>query len=320
MAVANIETYASCLAASRSTEVSSSEPWRQLLGRLASLALISEALLTPKPALVDRRGSGAHSDLTLESMLKSAMVLEPFFQEMANLSSGEGPSLPLREELAECGRRAEIAMHQATGGSNSHRGAIWCLGLLVAGASMQDGEIEPSEIAAAAAQISAFPDRNASNLDTHGLVVKRAYGVGGARIEAQSAFPHVIGLGLPHLRRRRLEGASEITSKLDALMAIMSNLDDTCLLFRGGLKALQTAKTGAKEVIDFGGTDNPRGINRLFQLDSDLLHLNASPGGSADLLAATIFLDSLDCLNNSDNKRMMTNVSIMDKNLLERRN
>jgi triphosphoribosyl-dephospho-CoA synthase len=266
----------------------------QLLGTLATAALVTEATLTPKPALVDQRGSGAHNDLTLESMLRSALALEPFFQEMARISSGARPDLSLREELAECGRRAEIAMRQATGGANSHRGAIWCLGLLVSAAAMQEGDTHASAIAETAAKIAAFPDRNASDLETHGLVMKRTYGVGGARVEAQSGFPHVIKVGLPHLRNRRRAGATETSYRLDTLLAIMSNLDDTCLLYRGGLQALKTAKSGAQEVIAFGGTNNPRGMARLFQLDKDLLQLGASPGGSADLLAATLFLDSLD--------------------------
>jgi triphosphoribosyl-dephospho-CoA synthase len=289
--------------------------WCQLLGTLASAALVTEATLTPKPALVDRRGSGAHNDLTLESMLKSAAVLEPFFQEMALISSGSRPNLSLREELAECGRRAEVAMHQATGGSNSHRGAIWCLGLLVAAAAMQEGEAHASEIAETAAKIAAFPDRNASNLETHGLVMKRTYGVGGARVEAQSGFPHVIKIGLPHLRNRRLAAATETSCRLDALLAIMSSLDDTCLLYRGGLQALKTAQSGAQEIIALGGTSTPRGIARLFQMDRDLVQLGSSPGGSADLLAATLFLDSLDCV---DNRKVRA--EFIDKTSMGRRN
>ncbi len=310
MVVGGIEAYSSHQSVSASS--SPTESWWQLLGTLASSALVSEATLTPKPALVDKRGSGAHNDLTLESMLKSALALEPFFQEMARISSGMRPNLSLREELAECGRRAEIAMHQATGGSNSHRGAIWCLGLLVSAAAMNTGKSQVSEIAETAAKIAALPDRNASDLHTHGLVVKRTYGVGGARVEAQSGFPHVIKVGLPHLRNRRLEGAPEISCRLDTLLAIMSCLNDTCLLYRGGLRALETARSGAKEVITLGGTDNPRGMARLFQLDRDLVHLGASPGGSADLLAATLFLD---CLSSLDNKNVRVSAEFMGKTM-----
>jgi triphosphoribosyl-dephospho-CoA synthase len=79
----------------------------------------------------------------------------------------------------------------------------------------------------------------------------------------------------------------------------MSTLDDTCLLYRGGGPALETAKLGAREVLALGGSNSPSGMARLFQLDKDLIKLHASPGGSADLLAATLFLDSLDCPDKS---------------------
>jgi triphosphoribosyl-dephospho-CoA synthase len=299
--------------------------WCVQLGKLATAALLSEAELTPKPALVDRRGSGAHSDLTLESMLKSARVLEPFFVKMASIAgsaSSATPTQELREALANCGRQAETAMLSATGGSNSHRGAIWCLGLLVAGASMYERQccetqeltskpcvfsevadntlIESSnesriqQIGFLAAQIAAFTDRNAPALETHGLVMRRLHGAGGARFEAQSGFPHVVHTGVPFLRSQRLANIPETACRLNTLLAIMSSLDDTCLLYRGGLSALESARAGAREVLSLGGTHTPSGMARLFQLDKKLLELGASPGGSADLLAATLFLDSLE--------------------------
>lgn len=277
------------------TAVRTNELRSRKLGRLASEALIIEATLTPKPALVDKRGSGAHSDLTLASMLKSAIVLEPFFVEMARIACGMTPSIELRETLAECGRRAEEAMLSATGGSNSHRGAIWCIGLLVAAASMHQFNTDCELIAKLASQIATCPDRHSPHCNTHGLVMQRKYGVGGARIEAEKGFPHVIKIGLAKLRARRLAGAVDAVCQLDALLAIMSSLDDTCLLYRGGPPALETARKGATEVLLFGGTETPHGMCRLFKLDTDLLQLGASPGGSADLLAATLFLDLLDC-------------------------
>jgi triphosphoribosyl-dephospho-CoA synthase len=117
------------------------------------------------------------------------------------------------------------------------------------------------------------------------------YKVSGARGEAQAGFPHVITIGLPILHRSRQEGSSETQARLDALLAIMASLDDTCLLHRGGLAALNKARTGAAAVFAAGGTATVQGWELLQRLDRDLLALKASPGGSADLLAATLFLD-----------------------------
>ncbi|MBY0357251.1 MAG: triphosphoribosyl-dephospho-CoA synthase [Candidatus Obscuribacterales bacterium] len=269
------------------------KPRWQTLGKLASSVLLAEARLTPKPGLVDERGCGAHIDVTLEAMLKSALILEPFFHEMAQIAVGQEVCMDLRERLADCGRRAEIAMYAATEGSNAHRGAIWCLGLLVAATAMHDDHASVWDICETAAHIAKLRDSKAQKADTNGLIVERSYGVKGARGEAQAGFPHVTAVGLPYLRHRRKEGFSESSARLDTLLGIMSTLDDTCLLYRGGMAALNTAKRGAKEVLRLGGTNTVSGMNMLFQLDKRLIALKASPGGSANLLSATLFLDAL---------------------------
>jgi triphosphoribosyl-dephospho-CoA synthase len=259
------------------------------LASLAVQALIEEAELTPKPALVDGRGSGAHTDLSLPLMRRSARSLRVSFERMARISFQRIPSQTLREELGVLGRSAERSMLWATGGVNSHRGAIWILGLLVSAAAM--GSISPKEMAAGAGQLARLPDRFAPKRQSNGWRAYRIYQVAGARGEAQTGFPHAITIGLPVLRRARRQGASETKARLNALLAIMMSLNDTCLLHRGGLAALKTAQAGAAAVCAAGGTTTARGWKLLQQLDRDLIALNASPGGAADVLAATLFLD-----------------------------
>ncbi|WP_259295217.1 triphosphoribosyl-dephospho-CoA synthase [Paraburkholderia sp. DHOC27] len=271
------------------------------LARLAVTALMDEVQLTPKPALVDRRGSGAHRDLDLDLMLRSAHSLEPTFAALARAARHRVPSATLRAELAQIGRAGELAMMQATGGSNAHRGAIWIVGLLVAGAAMQATEhATPVDHAAAicqlAAQIACFPDHSAdpaASVDSHGERVRQRYQVGGARQQAQDGFPHVIEIGLPALHAARAGHVPEAAARLDALLAIMASLDDTCLLHRAGLAGLHAGKTGARRVLESGGSSTASGALALAELERALLALNASPGGSADLLAATLFIDML---------------------------
>src|ERR1700684_1789488 len=81
------------------------------LAALATQSLIAEAELTPKPGLVDRRGRGAHDDLSLKLMTKSATALEPYFAAMGACSGAQDLSKDLRVELAEIGRDAERAMY-----------------------------------------------------------------------------------------------------------------------------------------------------------------------------------------------------------------
>jgi triphosphoribosyl-dephospho-CoA synthase len=265
------------------------------LASLARQALIAEAELTPKPGLVDRRGAGAHSDLSLTIMRLSATAIEPHFREMASISGGACPTQGIREQLAAIGRNAERAMFRATGGSNSHKGAIWVLGLLLSAAAMQDDENPTaSEIAATARAIASFEDRAAPRRVSHGDVVSERYGASGARGEAFQGFPHVVDVGLPTLRLRRTSGATEQAARLDALLGIMARLDDTCLLYRGGTDALIAAKKNALAVESAGGVGTQIGRRQLAVLDRQLLNLKVSPGGSADLLAATIFLDAIE--------------------------
>ncbi|MGB8537043.1 MAG: triphosphoribosyl-dephospho-CoA synthase [Acidobacteriaceae bacterium] len=264
--------------------------------RLASLAreaLIAEAELTPKPALVDRRGSGAHGDLSLALMKQSANAIEPYFAAMASCSQGHDIDGNLRSQLAAIGRYAERAMYQATQGSNAHKGAIWILGLLVSAAIRVPGH-NAREIVAAAGAIARLPDRAQPKLLTHGDMVRHRYGVGGARMEASTNFPHVMNCGLPMLRDRRARKYPEEICRLDALLSLMAELDDTCVLYRGGVEALCVVKAGARGALDAGGYVNANGRQRLRALERELIARHVSPGGSADLLAATIFLDALE--------------------------
>ena len=267
------------------------ERWAAALAARAVRALIEEALLTPKPALVDRRGPGAHRDLDLGKLLRSACALRESFERMALEAAGASADLPLRERLGALGRQGERAMLAATGGSNAHRGAIWVLGLLVAARALGGCAATVREVAGVAARLARLPDRHAPRLATHGARVCREFGVGGARAEAAAAFPHVTEVGLPALAAARRRGATEPCARLDALLAIMSSLDDTCLLHRGGWQAVEAARSGARSVLALGGSGSAAGAAALAALDADLLRRNASPGGCADLLAACLFLD-----------------------------
>jgi triphosphoribosyl-dephospho-CoA synthase len=175
----------------------------------AVASLVDEALLTPKPGLVDRRGSGAHADLDLDVMLRSASSLHDTFAAIARRAAGGRPDQRLREDLAALGREGERAMLAATGGSNAHRGAIWSVGLLVAGAALDPGRPAPRAVASRSAAIARYPDRFAPDRTTNGAQACARYGVAGARGEAWSGFPHVVSVGLPSLRAARGSGVSE---------------------------------------------------------------------------------------------------------------
>jgi triphosphoribosyl-dephospho-CoA synthase len=264
------------------------------LSTAAVSVLIEEAELTPKPALVDRRGNGAHHDLNLVRLWRSAQSLQDGFADLARAAAVEKSPLWLREQIGRIGRDMERRMLAATDGSNAHRGAIWALGLLVTAAAQLRSERNVARIAAAAAALARLPDQFAPRPLSNGERVRWRFGARGARGEAQAGFPHALGVGLPTLRAARERGVPEDCARLDALLAIMASLDDTCLLHRGGVAALETAKAGARAVLAAGGTAAPAGLERLYRLHGELMALWASPGGSADLLGVTLFLDRLE--------------------------
>jgi triphosphoribosyl-dephospho-CoA synthase len=263
------------------------------LASLARESLIAEAELTPKPGLVDRRGSGAHHDLSLALMRQSATAIERYLAAMASCSQSQDIDINLRSHLAAIGRDAERAMYQATQGSNAHKGAIWILGLLVA-AAIRVPSGNAREIAATAGAIARLPDRAQPKLITHGDMVRNRYSAGGARMEASNNFPHVTKCSLAMLRSRRTNKHPEEVCRLDALLSLMAELEDTCVLYRGGLEALHVVQSGAQAVLDEGGSSTSGGRQRMYKLDRELIARHVSPGGSADLLAATIFLDALE--------------------------
>ena len=281
-------------AISTNPTVSQASRWRpHHLAFIAKQALTAEAELTPKPGLVDRRGSGAHTDLSLDLMRHSAETIEPFFASMAIASSKRPLSRLLRQELGAIGRKAEHAMFVATGGTNTHKGAIWVLGLLVAAAS-QSEDLNPIRVAELAGSIARLPDLVRPELVSHGDVVRERYGLAGARGEAHADFPHVVKVGIPALRAARVTGKSESVSRLFSLLSIMAELDDTCVLYRSGLEGGEMVKADAKAVLAVGGPGSQEGDAALRRFDRKLLEKRISPGGSADLLAASLFLDCLE--------------------------
>ncbi len=273
--------------------VLTAEELAERLADTATQALIDEARLSPKPGLVDSRSSGAHQDLNLDLMVRSAHSLTPTFYALALHSWQRPADIALRQDIGRLGRAGEAQMMVETGGINTHRGAIWAMGLLVSAVAMQPESLLPQHIAQRAAKIAALPDAFSPKKFSKGSHAVQRYQVPGAREEAQGGFPHIIDCALPQLHRSRSRGASESEAQVDALLAVMTRLTDTCVLSRGGLPALNAMHQGAQAVLAAGGMHSVAGRQQLRRLERRMLADNVSPGGAADLLAATLFLDSV---------------------------
>ncbi|MEV7090677.1 triphosphoribosyl-dephospho-CoA synthase [Streptomyces sp. NPDC093085] len=259
----------------------------EALARAAAGALVAEAALTPKPGLPDTR------EADFGALRWSAGALVPGLAAMAAAArrAPDGPDRRLRTELGAIGRSTERAMARANAGTALHHGAVWPLGLLVAAAALEPAK-EPDELPGVARQIVTFTDPGAPRRPSPGSAVASRYGAAGARGEARAGFPHV-RRGLAALRRARQEGAREPGARLDALLTVMTTLQDTGLLHTAGPHGLRTVQNGAREVLDAGSTATGPGRSALAAFDTRLREAGLHPRGSAHLLAATLFVDGL---------------------------
>ncbi|MFJ9739360.1 triphosphoribosyl-dephospho-CoA synthase [Streptomyces sp. NPDC101166] len=262
----------------------------ETLAQAAVAALIGQLALAPKPGLPDPRDLAARATRRDHRGLRwSAKALAPGLTAMAAAARRTGePSPALRAELGAIGRCAEHAVGLTGGG---HRGALWTLGLLVAAAAL-DPRARGDEVAAIAKRIAAHPDRGAPRRPSRGSTVSAKYGAAGARGEARAGFPHV-RRALGALGSARSAGATETRARLNALLTVMSTLQDTELLHVAGPAGLRHVQAGARGVLEAGGAGSGQGWEALAVLDADLAARGWSPRGSAGLLAGALFVDAL---------------------------
>lgn len=241
----------------------------ETLGEMAENALLAEVHFTPKPGLVDEANNGAHRDMDVPLFERSAHALRPCFEEFVRL--GIQGALPAA--LQQAGVRAEQAMFAATGGVNTHKGAIYSGALLLhAAGRLLSGEEEGNLCELAAQTAAAIP----APTGTHGAAVRAQ--CGGIRTEAVSGYPTAQAV----LRQLRQSGP------LDALLLSMSRLDDSTLWHRGGAEGAQLVRSRAADILAAPASEREARTRRL---DAELIERNLSPGGSADLLAMAFFLE-----------------------------
>ncbi|MEH2491703.1 triphosphoribosyl-dephospho-CoA synthase MdcB [Bradyrhizobium sp. AZCC 2230] len=273
-----------------------SQPGRALhaeqLGHLASLCLKLEVESYPKPGLVSHIDNGAHRDMDAGLLCRSADALTPFFCDLA-AAGAEGAGM---NRLRAIGVAAERAMLAATFGINTHRGAIFGLGLLCAAAGYRNAVGIRKSLGRLVSErwgedILSGP----VSLRSHGAVAARRYGAGGARGEAAHGFPSVYDLALPALHAaRKLAPHDEEAVRIQTCMTLIADVNDTNLLHRGGSEGLRFAQASASAFLGAGGVGSPGWRSRAADIHQAFVARNLSPGGSADLLAMTLFVDRLE--------------------------
>jgi holo-ACP synthase/triphosphoribosyl-dephospho-CoA synthase len=264
----------------------------------AQRALLYEVAATPKPGLVDRANNGAHKDMDFFTFLDSASVLGPYFKRCALQGMGGAAPESLLDELRLCGVMAEESMLEATNGVNTHKGAIFSLGILAAAAGYLYGGAEQMSVERLSRVCAIIAGKTPEELPagkakTHGGDAYKKYGLTGIRGEAASGFASAVNVGLPALIQAEKDGLDINTACVAALLKLLAVAEDTNVAHRGGQKALRelqarikTAKKG--EELDFAKA-----------LDAELNGRGISPGGCADLLAVSLMFKFLTDVINS---------------------
>ena len=265
--------------------------WPYLVADLAERALRMELDAPLKPGLVGPDSNGAHGDMNYALMGRSIAAIRPYFSRMALASSAD--------ELRQLGIDAEKAMLKATGGVNGHRGAIFALGLAVHvfGRRMEfvDNKRVMQKYLAQTARVLLGNSKKDNELHStalsHGEAAVQQYGVKGARAMALDGYKDLFAFWLPYFHGiRKQPFALQRT-----LVCLIASLDDTCLIHRVGYERSGLLRGEASEIFDeiAHGTDYEKTESLLKGLCARYAAEGASPGGAADMLALTVFIDSL---------------------------
>ena len=269
------------------------------IAEIAKQSLLQEVYTAPKPGLVDPISRGSHTDMDVADFERSAAALEPYFADCVKAGAhgrGEPPKATF-PRLRALGLEAERRMYAATGGVNTHKGAIFSLGILAGAVGRllrPDGYIPSTkEIlceGACIARAAIEHDLERAEGSTAGGRAYLQHGLRGIRGEVADGFPSLTQIALPAYRRARASGKNKNDAGALTLLHLIASVYDTNLYKRGGMEGLLYAQERARALLLCGEPT----AKDLLQLDADMIARDLSPGGCADLLALTYFLTDLE--------------------------
>lgn len=252
-----------------------------IIAHLATQALQAELDTTPKPGLVDKDSNGAHRDMDYALMQRSIDTLHPYFVKLALLGCAD--ALPTHTSIRDIGIEAERAMLSATNGVNTHKGALFSMGLaVVAAAHEKDTDSLQTTIKALAAS---FPDTNGTHGSKAKLLSMGTTAIKGALDNAREGYEMLFAEWLPFYIERRKERDAHTLHK--TLLRIMCDLDDTNVIYRTDLATAEEVKQEARALLDSFSKAALKDMDRRYTAR------NISPGGAADMLSLTIFIGSI---------------------------
>lgn len=270
------------------------------IGEALHQAMLLEVCAQPKPGLVYPGSHGAHTDMGLLTFMVGTAAVTPALVLCAQSGREHAGDLPsLLPELRRIGVRYERRLLAATRQVNTQRGILFTAGLLCGAAgflSRTHSRLDTGLLLdAVAAMAQGLVQRELAGADlaaktrlTAGEQLYLKYGATGIRGEVEKGLPAVRETGIPALDQALDRGCSANMAMVHCLMALMTRVEDTTILWRKGPETLHAVQDDARRILDMGSVFSPQGLSRIFALDREYTSQNISPGGCADLLAISI--------------------------------
>ena len=279
---------------------------KRTISEIAIASIISDSLLeevytTPKPGLVDKADNGAHKDMDISTFERSTKAIAPYIAKMYTAGKSSVSALQLVfQDIRRIGLVAEKAMFEATGGVNTHKGAIFTLGILSASlgysVSHTNGDFNILDILPIAKEMTFdaieedFAQMSSRQPVTHGEILYKKYHERGIRGQAQEGFPIIRDVAYPYYQYLIKYSVEPNIRNVMTLLFIIANLKDTNVIARSSPEILSALQTDAMKILDSTFLFTPYDIEKVSALNQKCISLNISPGGAADILAATLFL------------------------------
>jgi len=271
------------------------------ISELATRSILLEASCHPKPGLVTPYSKGSHKDMDYHLFLRSTAVLSQGFRSISEIGYNfEGELNMLLNPIRKCGVGIERRMFEVTNGVNTQKGLVFLFCMMLGGAGniLRNGRPSFKDIPMAASGITSgivereletLKDKDPNNL-TKGERIYLDHGMTGIRGEVEKGLPSVMEVGLPNFESA-IEGTSDLNlAALQALIGLMSVVEDTNIVSRAGISTYNEVVGMSRDLLEEGGVMSENISRRVAEMERYFIKKNISPGGSADLLSATMFL------------------------------
>lgn len=269
----------------------------QKVGQYLTQAILLEVSTHPKPGLVTRLSNGAHKDMSIFTFMMSSAVLSKAFNDLQDIGQAhKGTLAELFCKLRSYGVGAEAELLRVTKGVNTQRGILFAGGIVsaVSGYAMNMGLSRNALLPMIKEMAAGLVARELKNLDhaamTAGEKLYYKYGITGIRGEVENGFPSVINHGLPALEDAFNKGATINDALVHALIALMTVVEDSNVIWRTDYETLLEVQRIAKDILNLGSVFTEKGRMAIAETERYFLQRRISPGGSADLLSITITL------------------------------